>query len=48
MTNQEMIRLLKGDEQSKAELRQYLMGKLEDGFPLTPTELSVLLTLNGE
>lgn len=48
MTVQEMAKLLKGSEQDKKELKQELMGKMENGIPLTQTELSFLIVLNGE
>lgn len=46
MSNQEMVILLKTSE-GRAELKQYLMGKLEDGFLLSNTELIFLVTINN-
>lgn len=46
MSNQEMTVLLK-TELGRAELKQYLIGKMEEGQTLNNTELIFLVTLNN-
>lgn len=46
MTNAEMTILLKTEE-GRVELRQALIGKMEEGFALTNTELIFLVALNN-
>ncbi len=46
MSNQEMTNLLKTTG-GRIELRQYLVGKMEEGLSLNNTELIFLVALNN-
>ena len=46
MSNQDMTALLKTPE-GRVELRQYLIGKMEEGVTLNNTELIFLVALNN-